>query len=73
MDDIGFDVPVVVIWIVTTLAAALATGVAPALRAGRVDLADALRGADRSAADGYRGAAARRIRDTLLVSRQRSP
>jgi putative ABC transport system permease protein len=67
MDDIGFDLPVVVIWIVTTLVAALATGVAPALRAARVDLADALRGADRSAADGYRGASARRIRDTLLV------
>ena len=67
VDDITFDLPVVVIWIATTLLAALATGIAPAVRAARVDLSDALRGADRSAAEAYRGAPARRMRDTLLV------
>ena len=67
MDDIAFDGPLAIIWIATTVIAALSTGVAPALRAGRVEPGDTLRGADRSAADGYRGVPARRLRDTLLV------
>ena len=67
VDDVAFDLPVVIIWIVMTVLAAVSTGVAPALRAARVDLTDALGGADRSAADAYRGAPARRTRDALLV------
>jgi len=67
VDDIAFDLPVVVIWVATTVLAALATGIVPAMRAARIDLGDALRGADRSAAESYRGAPARRVRDTLLV------
>ena len=67
IEDLAFDGPALVIWVVTTLVAAVATAVAPAIRFGRVDMADALRGADRSAAEAHRGARARRLRDTLLV------
>jgi putative ABC transport system permease protein len=67
VEDLGFDGSFVVIWIVTTLIAALATGIAPAIRAARVEMADALRGSDRSAAEAHRGARARRVRDALLV------
>jgi predicted permease len=67
VEDLVFDGPALVIWAVITLVAAVATAVAPAMRLGRVDMADALRGADRSAAEAHRGALARRLRDTLLV------
>jgi predicted permease len=67
VEDLVFDGPALVIWAVITLVAAIATAVAPAMRLGRVDMADALRGADRSAAEAHRGARARRLRDTLLV------
>jgi len=67
VEDLAFDRPALVIWAVTTLVAAVATAVAPVIRFARVDLTDALRGADRSAAEAHRGMAARRLRDALLV------
>src|SRR5262245_50948381 len=67
VEDLAFDGPALVIWGATTLVAAVATAVAPVIRFGRVDLTDALRGADRSASEAHRGIAARRLRDTLLV------
>ena len=67
VEDLAFDRPALVIWTVTTLVAAVATAVAPVIRFARVDLTDALRGADRSAAEAHRGMAARRLRDALLV------
>ena len=67
VEDLAFDGPALVIWMITTLVAATATAIAPVIRFGRVDMADALRGADRSAAEAHRGARARRLRDTLLV------
>jgi putative ABC transport system permease protein len=67
VEDLAFDGPALVIWAVTTFVAAVATGVAPVLRFARVDMTDALRGADRSAAEAHRGIAAGRLRDTLLV------
>jgi len=67
VEDLAFDGPALVIWAATTFVAAVATGVAPVIRFARVDMTDALRGADRSAAEAHRGIAARRLRDTLLV------
>jgi predicted permease len=67
VDDLAFDLPAVIIWTITMVLAAVSIGVAPAMRAARVDLTEALGGADRSAADAYRGAPARRTRDALLV------
>ena len=63
----ALDGRVVVFWALTTLLAAVAAGLAPAVRGARVDLSDAFRSADRSSGTGFRGAHARRLRDGLLV------
>ena len=65
-DDLAFDGPALVIWAMTTIVAVVVVGVVAVTGAARVDM-DALRGADRSAAEAHRGVAARRLRDTLLV------
>jgi predicted permease len=67
LESVGLDVTVVTFWIVTTLITAVAAGVAPAARGARVDLSDALQSADRSSGTSFRGARARRLRDSLLI------
>jgi predicted permease len=67
VDDLALDGPALVIWAMTTIVAVVVVGVVAVTGAARVDMADALRGADRSAAEAPRGVAARRLRDTLLV------
>ena len=67
LNAVTLDRTVVMFWTLTTVLAAVAAGLAPAVRGGRVDLADALRSADRSSGTGFRGAHARRLRDGLLV------
>ena len=67
LDAVTLDGSVLLFWLLTTLLAALAAGLAPAARGARVDLADALRSADRSSNTGFRGVHARHMRDGLLV------
>ncbi len=67
LGDVTIDGPALALWSVATVFAMVVTGLAPALRVSRADPTDALRGADRSSAAGYRGAHARRLRDGLLV------
>jgi putative ABC transport system permease protein len=67
LDAVALDRSVAMFWALTALLAAVAAGFAPAARGARVDLADALRSADRSSGSGFRGAHARRLRDGLLV------
>ena len=67
LDDVAVDGPVIALWGLATAFAVLTTGLVPALRGPRVDAANALLGADRSAGSGFRGTQARRLRDGLLV------
>jgi putative ABC transport system permease protein len=67
LGDVAFDGRVLALWGAATMLALLVTGLVPAVRGSRADPSDALRGADRSSASGFRGAQARRLRDGLLV------
>ena len=67
LEAVTLDGSVVLFWLLTTVLAALAAGLAPAARGARVDLADALRSADRSSGTGFRGVHAGHLRDGLLV------
>jgi putative ABC transport system permease protein len=67
LDGVTLDGTVMMFWALTTLLAAAAAGLPPAVRGARVDLADAFRSADRSSGTGFHGAQARRLRDGLLV------
>jgi predicted permease len=67
LSDIAVDGPVLALWAAGSLLALVACALGPALRSARVDPAVALRGGDRSAATGFRGASARRLRDGLLI------
>ena len=67
LDGVALDGSVVMFWLLTTVLAVVAAGLAPAARGARVDLSDALRSADRSSGTGFRGVHARRLRDGLLV------
>jgi putative ABC transport system permease protein len=67
LESVLLDRSVLVFWALATIVVALAAGLAPALRGSRVDLSDALAGADRSSGSGFRGAHARRLRDGLLM------
>jgi putative ABC transport system permease protein len=67
LDAVQLDGSVVMFWALATLLAAVAAGLAPAARGARVDLSDAFRSPDGSSNTGFRGAHARRLRDSLLV------
>ena len=67
LGDVTIDGPVLALWGVATVFAILVTGLVPAMRESGGDPTDALRGADRSSASGFRGTQARRLRDGLLV------
>jgi putative ABC transport system permease protein len=67
LDGVALDRSVVMFWLLTTVLAVVAAGLAPAVRGARVDLCDALQSADRSSGTGFRGVHARHLRDGLLV------
>jgi putative ABC transport system permease protein len=67
LDGVALDSAVVTFWLLTTVLATLAAGLAPAARGARVDLSDALQSADRSSGTGLRSVHARTLRDGLLV------
>jgi putative ABC transport system permease protein len=67
LESVALDRSVVSFWVLATILTSLAAGLAPAIRGSRVDLADALAGADRSSSHGFRGTRARRLRDGLLI------
>ena len=66
--DIAIDVRVVAFTAAATIVTALISGMAPALRGARFDLAESLHGGDGATAGGFRGRRARRLRDGLLVA-----
>ena len=66
LDRVDLDVPVAAFCALTTVLAAVASGLAPAARGARVNLSDAFRGAEGSSS-GFRGTRARRLRDGLLI------
>ena len=67
LDGVALDRSVVMFWLLTTVLAVVAAGLAPAVRGARVDFCDALQSADRSSGTGFRGVHARHLRDGLLV------
>ena len=67
LDSVALDGSVVVFWLLAAALAAIATGLAPAARGARVDLADSLRSADRSSGTGFHSWRAAHLRDGLLV------
>ncbi len=67
LESVALDRSVVSFWVLATILTSLAAGPAPAIRGSRVDLADALAGADRSSSHGFRGTRTRRLRDGLLI------
>ena len=67
LESVALDRSVLLFWVLATTLTTLVAGLAPALRGSRVDLSEALAGADRSSASGFRGTHARRLRDGLLI------
>jgi putative ABC transport system permease protein len=67
VEGVALDASVLAFGALATALAALVAGVAPALRGARVVFAVAFRGADGSSSTGFRGAHARRLRNSLLV------
>jgi putative ABC transport system permease protein len=68
LDDVRLDGGVIVFAAAASIFAAVASGLAPALRGTRFELSRALHGGDGSTAGGFRGRRARRLRDALLVA-----
>jgi putative ABC transport system permease protein len=67
LESVALDRSVLMFWMLATMLATLAAGIAPAIRGSHVELSDALASADRSSGSGFRSAHARRLRDGLLV------
>jgi putative ABC transport system permease protein len=67
LDAIRLDAIVVAIAVISSIVTALLSGVAPALRGARFDLAASLHGGDGATAGGFRSARAHRVRDALVV------
>jgi putative ABC transport system permease protein len=68
LDAVRVDARVLVFAVAATMFTAVASGLLPALRGARFDLAGALRGGDGASTDGFRGRRARQLRDALLVA-----
>jgi len=68
LDDVQIDGSVIAFTALASIVAALASGLVPALRGARFDLAASLHGGDGAIAGGFRGLRARRMRDGLLVA-----
>ena len=67
LDGVEIDLTVVMFGVAASLFAALASGLAPALRSSRVDLYQAFRGGDGSATASVSGPGARGLRAALLM------
>jgi len=68
LDDVQIDASVLAFTALASIATALVSGLVPALRGARFDLAASLHGGDGATAGGFRGLRARRMRDGLLVA-----
>lgn len=68
LDDVRLDARAVAFAAAATAFAAIASGLAPAWRGTRFDLAASLHGGDGASAGGFRGARAQRLRRALLVA-----
>jgi ABC-type antimicrobial peptide transport system permease subunit len=68
LDDVQIDASVMAFAAVASVVTALVSGLVPALRGARFDLAASLHGGDGATAGGFRGLRARRMRDGLLVA-----
>jgi predicted permease len=68
LDAIAIDTRVVVFAALAAMLTAIVSGLAPALRGARFNLAESLHGGDLAGAGGFRGLRARRLRDGLLVA-----
>jgi putative ABC transport system permease protein len=68
LDAIAVDGRAIAFTAAASLATALLSGLAPALRGARFNLAESLHGGDGATAGGFRGVRARRLRDGLLVA-----
>jgi putative ABC transport system permease protein len=68
LDAVVIDTRVIVFTAAASLLTALVTGMMPALRGARFNLAESLHGGDGATAGGFRGLRARRLRDALLVA-----
>jgi putative ABC transport system permease protein len=67
LDDVRLDARVLAAAAVVTLAAALISGLLPAIRSAGADAIASIRGGDGGVAEGFRTRGARRMRDGLLV------
>ncbi len=67
LDDVRLDTQVLAAAAVVTLAAALISGLLPALKSAGADAIASIRGGDGGVAEGFRTGDARRMRDMLLV------
>jgi putative ABC transport system permease protein len=68
LEAVQLDTTVLGVALASTVVALLLAGVLPAWRGARDAHAEALRGGDGASAEGFRGRAARRLRDGLLVA-----
>jgi putative ABC transport system permease protein len=68
LDAIAIDGRAIAFTAVAALTTAILSGLAPALRGARFNLAESLHGGDGATAGGFRSARARRLRDGLLVA-----
>jgi predicted permease len=68
LDAVRVDGRAIACAIAATIATAIVSGLAPALRGARVNLNDSLRGGDGASGGGFRSARSGRLRDTLLAS-----
>jgi predicted permease len=67
LDDVRLDLSVLAVAAAATLLATFLSGLLPAVRGARINVAASLRGGDGATAEGFRGARERRLRDGLLV------
>ena len=67
LDGVRIDARAIAFTLAATVATAVLSGLAPALRGARFNLAESLHGGDGATAGGFRGVRARRLRDGLLV------
>jgi putative ABC transport system permease protein len=68
LDAVAIDRYAIAFTVLSAFVTALVSGLAPALRGSRFDLAESLHGGDGATAGGFRGLRARRLRDGLLVA-----
>ena len=68
LDAIRLDGRTIAFTVAATLVTTILSGLAPALRGARFNLAESLHGGDGASAGGFRGLRARRLREGLLVA-----